>query len=98
MRDNNPDQIELYADSNRGVYIPQFFAQTVRRDLLTGVNADELAVLEAGPDHEDYWDTWNDVLNNAQLAHPLWGECYLYQNGDLWVMPFASDEEILAGA
>jgi hypothetical protein len=32
---------ELFADSSRGVYIPQFFAQTIKRELVTGINKDE---------------------------------------------------------
>lgn len=89
---------ELFADSNRGVYIPQYFAQSVRRDLVTGISDEDYKVLEAGPTHESYWDAWADVLDNASLKNPKLGECYLYQGeGDLWVVPVPKETKEALG-
>ena len=85
--DPNLDRAELFADGARGQYIPQHFAEAVRRDLVTGVTAEDWATLEAGPDAEWYWDTWDRVTDNAELHHPTLGPCYLWQDGDLWVIP-----------
>lgn len=79
---------ELYADSARGVYIPQFFAESVKRGCVTGVSAEEWKTLESGPDAENewYWEAWESVLNNAKIEHPDGRKGYLWQDGDLWVV------------
>lgn len=87
MDEINLELAELFADSARGVYIPQFFAESVRRDLVTGVDQEQWDILESGPDHELYWDVWCEVTDGATLHHPNLGECYLYQDGDLWIVP-----------
>lgn len=82
-----PQNAELFADSNRGVYIPQHFAESVVRELVSGVSDNEWKTLEAGPDHEFYWDTWNDVEQNAVLKDKDGKTWKLYQDGDLWLIP-----------
>lgn len=78
----------LYADSNRGVYIPQHFAESVKRECIEGVDSDDWAILEFGPDHEWYWETWELVLNNAVLHNPDNKIAYqLHHDGDLWLVP-----------
>jgi hypothetical protein len=83
---------ELFADGSRGVYIPQHFAESVKREYVDGVSAEDWETLEAGPDADWYWDTWDRVTNNATINHPTLGKCYLWQEGDLWIVPFAQEE------
>ena len=81
-----PNNAIIYADSARGVYIPQFFAESIRRDLVQGVSNDDWRILEAGPESEWHWETWESVLNNATIHHA--GIDYvLWQDGDLWLVP-----------
>jgi len=80
---------ELFADSNRGVYIPQHFAESVNRDLLSGVSGDDLAILEKGPETEHYWDAWCEVLDNASVTDAQGVVWRFYQDGDLWAIPDA---------
>ena len=87
MEDVNLDQAIYYADSARGVYIPQYFAETIHRDMTKGVSSEDWKILEAGPDHEFYWDVWCSVLDNCILTHPDEGCFYLWQDGDLWLVP-----------
>ena len=60
--------IEILADSSRGQYIPQYWAES-KSDDWTGFDADDIAILLAGPTHEyvtdAYWDVWAHVLENA---------------------------------
>lgn len=78
----------LFADSNRGQYIPQHFAQAIKRECVEGVTADDWAILDAGPDHEWYWETFDSVESNALVRDPESGISYrLYQDGDLWLVP-----------
>jgi hypothetical protein len=82
---------ELWLSGDRGQYIPRDFAQSFKdRDTaVTGVSAEDWTILEAGPDHADYWDAWDEVFNNARVT--LDGtEYFLHQDGDLcdlWLVP-----------
>ena len=81
----------LWLDGARGIYIPQNFAERMNTEAralhVTGVSATDWAVLEAGPDHEWYWDTWADVLDNARVIDELGTVCHVYQDGDVWLVP-----------
>ena len=83
----NLENAECYADSAKGVYIPQYFAETIHRHLVEGVSNEDWEILEAGPYHEYYWDAWNDVTNNCRIKHPSGREYCLWQDGDLWLLP-----------
>jgi len=86
--DEFPEGTELLFDSNRGQYIPQNFAQEIKRECVTGVSDGDWKILEAGPSHEWYWDAWNDVVQNARVTDPVTKVTfYLYQDGDVWLIP-----------
>jgi hypothetical protein len=88
------DDALLWLDSNRGIYLPQAFAQSFldRASAVSGVSDEDWAILEAGPDHEWYWETWAHVEDNAIVTAAGDGTRYrLYQDGDLWLVPV--DEE-----
>lgn len=76
----------LFASDNLGVYIPQYFAQNVRRDAVAGVSDDMWSVLEAGPDHEAYWDVWATVTGDAAITAHDGSVGFLWQDGDLWIV------------
>jgi hypothetical protein len=86
---------ELYMSDNRGVYIPRDFAQSIRRELVSGVDFDDLDTL-AGADPyecESYWDIWSDILDSIQITDDdgrIWS---LYQDGDLWLVDYAGMAE-----
>ena len=84
--------ILLIADS-WGVFLPQKFAETIKRDFVTGVSDEDYKVLEEGPKHEFYWEAWADVCDNAKITDEKLGECYLHQDGDLWLVPVEKEEE-----
>lgn len=78
--------IEIFADSSRGQYIPQHFAEVVLMRCLTGVSAAALETLKAGPDAESYWDAWASVLDSARLTDDSGHVWILYQDGDLFLV------------
>lgn len=82
-----PESAILFADSARGVFIPQFFAESIRREYVTGVSCEEYEILEFGPEHEFYFDVWHEVESRAIIESPEHGKMYLYQDGDLWLVP-----------
>lgn len=80
------EAVVLFSDSARGIYVPQHFGEEAARDVWRGVSDRDWAVLEQGPDHEEYWDVWDKVLDNA-WARDKEGNVYrLYQDGDVWVL------------
>ena len=83
----NLERAVLFINDAFGQYIPQYFAQAVKRRMVSGVTQWEWETLEYGPDHVAYWETWDQVLSNAVLHHPKLGKCCLWQDGDLWVVP-----------
>lgn len=81
-------ELLLWLSDSRGVYIPRDFAKSFadRAGTVSGVSDEDWAILEAGPDHEYYWDTWDDVENNAVVM--IDGVRYfVHQYGDCWLVP-----------
>ena len=94
---SKPDTMYLF-DECSGIYIPQRFAQEMRRDCLSGVKEEDLDMLTKGPDDcEYYWEIWQEVLDNATTKDPVSGVVYrFYQDGGVWGVPEGmewSDEE-----
>jgi hypothetical protein len=89
MSDVNLENAILFCTGARGVYIPNHFAQAVIREQVTGVTDEQYAVLMLmDMCSEQYWDVWQEVLDNARLTKPSTGVVYvLYQDGDLWMIP-----------
>ena len=86
-----PESAELFLDGARGQYIPQNFAEIVIRECVEGVTDEDWECLEAGPEHEWYWEAWNNVLNRAILTNPSGERFTLYQDDDLWMIPEDAD-------
>jgi hypothetical protein len=80
------ENIILFADSSRGQYIPQFFAESIKREFVTGISDNDWADLDSGPECEWYWDTWDRVLNNAVVTDENGNEYTLHHDGDLWIV------------
>lgn len=79
------NNVILFAEDNRGIFIPQHFAESINRDFVTGVDSEQWTILEAGPEHELYWDVWDEVMNGAVVSKD--GREYtLYQDGDLFLI------------
>lgn len=78
----------LWLDEPRGVYIPRDFANCFidRDSAVSGVDADTWAILEAGPEHESYWDAWDDVICDATVTETDGTKYFLYQDGALWLV------------
>ena len=86
--DKKPEPILLLSDA-RGIYIPHDFGQIIDRARVSGISRDDWSVLDLGPNPEsdDYWEVWNDVLNDATVVDDRGHEYTLHQDGDLWLIP-----------
>lgn len=71
--------IHMYSDY-RGIYIPRDFA----KDFEDLVEPEDLEVL-LDPEHEQYWDTWYDVLNYVMIPHNGL-QYHLYHDGALYAI------------
>lgn len=79
---------QLFLSDARGIYIPRDFAESIKRDCVAGVSDEDWTTLEAGPDHEWYWEAWDDVCDKAVITDPSNGTVYtVYQDGDCWLIP-----------
>lgn len=74
--------MKLLITDAAGRYIPQQFVENFEG---WGLLPQDFQILRDGPDHLDYWETWDDVLNYATIKHD--GVLYrLHQDGDLWAL------------
>ena len=94
---SKPDML-LWLSDARGIYIPRDFATSFadRAKSVSGVSDEDWAILEAGPDHEEYWDTWVDVSDEAVITDDKGVRYRVWQSGDCWLVPDGmewSDEE-----
>lgn len=78
--------IILYSDSSRGIYIPKHFAESIKREYVCGVSESDLDwFLENEPCHDEYWDRWDEILDNCYLVDHDNNKYVLRQDGDLWL-------------
>jgi hypothetical protein len=81
------DNITLILDDHRGIYIPRDFVEgfLFEGHDWTGIDAEDIAILREGPDHDLYWDAWDVVTDNARITVDG-KEFYLWQDGALFVI------------
>lgn len=82
---------ELLFDGNRGVYIPQAFAQDCAH--WQGLDDKNMDTLKAGPDEEWYWEAWDATVDNAFYVDANGRRWTLHQSGDLWAVADDMPEE-----
>jgi len=82
-----PHNAELYASDRHGIYIPQYFAESIQREYLGGVSDEDMRILIDGPESDYYWEAWDTVLDNAVLTDSSGKRWNLWQDGDLWLVP-----------
>ena len=84
------DSTILILSDSRGVFIPRDFVTDQFGDIAVdhcdkwGIKPEDAAVLADGPDHEFYWETWDDILDNAEFVDTNGDKYTLYQDGNLW--------------
>lgn len=84
-------------DGGFGIYVPQVWAERYGELAVISAHVDkeDVDILLSGPDHKDYDEAWENVLNN--YSHEVQGiKHYLYQDGDLFEYPetYSYDELI----
>ena len=77
--------LKFLLNSARGIYIPQNFVEEFDLTKFSGIDPDDVAILH-DPDHEWYWDAWDNVLQYATHTDEHGHKWYLHQDGDLWMI------------
>jgi hypothetical protein len=73
-------------DGNRGIYIPQQFAKNWGDAVQSGMNEEQKTILLSGPQTSDYWDVWEEVVNEVEFLFD--GQlCTLFEDNDLFGVP-----------
>jgi len=95
--------IQILLDSNRGIYIPQHFAegfamQCTDGEGWEGISEKDRETLLAGTDADWYWEAWEDVLNCATYTDADGNVWRLYQDGDLFAIcdELMTDDDYMA--
>ena len=86
---SKPDPILLITDA-MGVYIPRNFATYFgdkRSEHVANIKDEDWKVLEAGPYHEWYWESWQTVCDDAVVTDTKGNKYMVYQDGDCWLIP-----------
>ena len=81
--------VEIIVSSHHGQYVPQVFASECNH--WNNISSDDLDILSQGPDHEWYYETWFNVLNEANYTDKQGNKWVLYEDADL----FAISEELM---
>lgn len=75
----------LMVNSAYGVYIPQTFIETSSEEILKQIPEDIKRDLLEGPDHENYWDSYDSLLNITFKHNSQ--KLFLEAVEDLWLIP-----------
>ena len=76
----------LWVNDSHGQYIPQIFTTTLDRARVAEINDEDWTIIEAGPDHDEYWDAWQEIELKAIVTLDD-GLYRIFQQSDCWLIP-----------
>jgi hypothetical protein len=78
--------VDIVLSDRHGVYIPQMFAQILDdSESWEGYDPEDVKILLQGPNVDGYWETWQNILDNAYYFDLKSNYWQLHQDGDLFV-------------
>lgn len=78
----------LWLSDARGVYIPRDFVNSFANWAnVSGISDEDKAALQAGPDHEWYWEAWMTAIDHAKVTDDKGNTFFIHQDGDCWLVP-----------
>lgn len=91
------EKIKLLCDSHHGVYLPSIWCSNT--DNIWNINSKDWEYLSDpnNLDDENYWDVWEDVLNDASYTDKREVVWTLYQDEDLFAVAYdemTEDEKV----
>ena len=74
---------ELMCDECNGVHIPRVWTNNTEN--IWGIPEEKWEEMQSmSPDHEWYWEAWQEILDMAKHVDQEGNTWRLYQDGDLW--------------
>lgn len=86
---NSDTDCELLLSDSHGIHIPKLWADDITdQEEAEALMIDwaDVLILQSGPDHEQYWEAWSQVLDHASWSDLNGREWRMVQNGDLWAV------------
>lgn len=83
------ENIEYLIDGAHGIYVPQIFVKAYAL-YNWGITDADAEILLYGPDHADYRDTWDSVLQSARYTAEDGRVYSLHQDGDLFAVAYGA--------
>lgn len=79
----------LILDAARGIYLPHAFTQQFALADVDGIEEEVYEILEEGPSNPDYWECWEETLQNATVCDDDNNEYRLElgEDGDVFAIP-----------
>ena len=83
-----PDDITLFLDDTRWIYLPRDFAENINREYI--INREKWEndldfLAKSGTEKDGYWDTWQDVLDGLKVKIGR-RTYFFYQDGPVWMI------------
>ena len=83
-----PDDITLFLDDARGIYLPRDFAESINREYI--INREKWEndldfLARSAPESNFFWDTWQDVLDGLKVKIGR-RTYFFYQDGPVWMI------------
>ena len=75
--------ISCAVDGCHGIYAPQRFTELYDRNPAgPSCGREDWEIVQAGPDHEHYWEAWESVMDNWRGPQGA----TIYQDGDVFLV------------
>jgi len=91
--ENEFEKMECLLDDCRGIYIPQAFIECYSYEQW-GISEENATILLKGPEPENelYWETWDEVMRDAEYTDEFGNVWNLFQDGDLFAVVYKECE------
>jgi len=87
----NEDRVHLLVDGHHGIYVPKVFSESFVMEKW-GLTEDYSQLTD--PENLYYWDTWDEVLRDAEMTDKNGDKWWLHQqDGDLFAVRADFTEE-----
>ena len=83
-----PEDITLFLDDTRGIYIPCDFAKSLKREFIINrekFDEDLDFLARSAPESDFFWETWQDVLDGLKVKIGR-RTYFFYQDGPVWMI------------
>lgn len=81
----NANNATLYINGHHGIYVPQAFATMLNSWNWRHIGEhDQIAILKVGPEHLEYWDVWQEILDYGETEEGY--TLHQTEEGDVWIV------------